>query len=373
MPGLKKRYLIAVLGAFLLGILLVPVGSHNLHDKIQQHVLEAEYGSATAFYFAGKPGIAPSSTESYESLIDKLKSLTPNVRWFAAFELAKRKDRRAVDAIIRAMRDPDTVRVCIMAQSLGRIKDPRALGPLTEAAFDFDNRDLRLCAIQSLGMLGDPRAIPKMIEALEMRNMPVAAASALARIGDERGVQPIINAAADNELTLWMVRALGELGSMKALSYLQTLSDNKKTIIQNAADESLWKISRLSHKNNVYRQLTDTLLTDENNKHRSWAAFKLGELEGEKGLKGLLQALSDVDHEVSGRAAAALIRIGKPALPHIRLKLSRKSNEKSYKYPVAIIAYIGNQSDIEILQNIAATSSAEISQIAQNSIRILQQ
>jgi len=371
MTSFRKRYLLIVLGALLLGFYLAPVGTLSLHDEIQQHLLEAEYGSATTFHFADKPNTAASSSESRESLIDKLKSLIPDIRWAAAFELANRRDRGAVEAIIRAMRDPDTVRVCVMAQALGRIKDPRALGPLTEAAFDLDNRDLRLCAIQSLGMLKDARAIPKLIEALETRNMPVAAADALARIGDERGVQPIINAAADNELTLWMVMALGELGSSQALPYLQTLSDNNKTIIKNSAQEARWKISRLSN-NNAASQLSETLLTDKNSRYRSWAAFKLGELKSQQGINSLLHALNDADHEVSGRAAAAIIRLGEPALQPVRLELSVASNEQAYKYATAIIAYIGNQTDLQTLQIITKNSTTEIAHIAQHSIQVLQ-
>lgn len=371
MAGFRKRYLLTVFGALLLGFYFAPVDTLNLHNEIQQHLLEAEYGSATTFYFADKPNTAASSSEPRASLIDKLKSLVPDIRWAAAFELANRKDRHAVEAIIRAMRDPDTVRVCVMAQALGRIKDPRALSPLTEAAFDLDNRDLRLCAIQSLGMLKDTRAIPKLIEALETRNMPVAAADALARIGDERGVVPIIKAAADNELTLWMVMALGELGSSQALPYLQTLSDNNKAIIKSSAQEARWKISRLSN-DNAASQLSETLLTDENSKHRSWAAFKLGELQNQQGVNSLLHALSDADREVSGRAAAAIIRIGEPALQAIRLMLSNYTSEQSHKYATAIIAYIGNQTDIQTLQMITINSTTEIAHIAQHSIQVLQ-
>ncbi|MES0328112.1 MAG: HEAT repeat domain-containing protein, partial [Gammaproteobacteria bacterium] len=183
MAQLKKKYFLVTIGVLFLGVAVFTNRDEqplDLHSHIQQHVLEAEYGSATTFHFASQPGIVSTSTESSTSLVGKLQANQADVRWFAAGELAKRKDKRAVEYIIKAMRDPtDTIRVCVMAQALGRIKDPRALGPLSAAAFDSTNRDLRLCAIQSLGMLGDPRAVPKLIEALETRNMTIAAASAL--------------------------------------------------------------------------------------------------------------------------------------------------------------------------------------------------
>lgn len=372
MAVIKKRYLIFILAGFLLGTCLVPVDPPTMHARLRQYILEAEYGSATTFLFAGKPGPVPDSVDSSDSLIAMLRSIVPEIRWFAAHELANRKDSRAVEAIINAMHDPDTVRVCVMAQALGRIKDPRALGPLTEAAFDYGNRDLRLCAIQSLGMIGDRGAIPKLIEALEAGNMPIAAADALARIGDDRGIQPIINAAADSELRLWMVMALGELGSSKALPYLQSLAEQNKKIVLVAAREAEWKISRLSNLKDVVHKLTNTLLTDENSKHRGWSAFKLGELHHPDGAQGLLLALSDSDDGVSGRAAAAMVRIGKPVLPIIRVNLSNNSDGKSYRYAAAIIAYIGDQSDIELLNDVMENSTAETAKVVNDSMRILQ-
>lgn len=175
-----------------------PAEQADLHTEIQQRLLEAEMGSATRFHFAtGSRAMVPDDTAT-DTLLGNLASSFPETRWQAAKQLAVRRDPRAVEAVIRAMRDPSgTLRVCVMASALGHLKDPRALSALTEAAFDPGNRDLRLCAIQSLGIIGDRAAVPTLIEALKANNMPVAAANALARMGDERGVTPIIQVAHD--------------------------------------------------------------------------------------------------------------------------------------------------------------------------------
>ncbi len=118
----------------------------------------------------------------------------------------------------------------------------RALGALTEAAFDKTNRDLRFCAIQSLGMIGDRRAVPKLNEALEARNNPVEAASSLARLGDARAVEPMIRAAEDPTLRFWMITALGELGNPQALPFLATQGNDPQPVIRETAAEAAWKI-----------------------------------------------------------------------------------------------------------------------------------
>lgn len=173
--------------------LLRPTPGVDIHGQIQQRLLEAEPGSSTTFHFSNGPQALVPDNMPTDFLLTQLESSSPETRWQAAEQLAVRRDPRAVDAVIRAMRDPEgTIRVCVMASALGHLKDPRALSALTEAAFDPVNRDLRLCAIQSLGMIGDSRAVPALIDALQACNTPIAAANAIARMGDERGVVPII-------------------------------------------------------------------------------------------------------------------------------------------------------------------------------------
>ena len=171
-----------VLAAVVVSMILLPrpTPGTDIHGQIQQRLLEAELGSSTTFHFAKRPWTLVPDSNPTDSLLTRLKSPSPETRWQAAEQLAVRRDPRAVDAVIRAMRDPGgTIRVCVMASALGHLKDPRALSALTEAAFDPVNRDLRLCAIQSLGMIGDRRAVPALIDALQAGNTPIAAANSI--------------------------------------------------------------------------------------------------------------------------------------------------------------------------------------------------
>jgi len=331
----------------------------DIHDRIQQRLLEAELGSSTNFYFAGVPRLPVPDGEPTDQLLSRLKSPAPENRWQAAEQLTVRHDPRIVTAIIRAMRDPKgTVRVCVMASALGHLKDPRALSALTEASLDPVNRDLRLCAVQSLGMLGDRRAIPALIKVLQAGKTPVAAANAIARMGDERGVKPLIEAAAHPGLRLWMVMALGELGSPSALRWLGSLSADPQPAVRRAAREAAWKIAHLSMPDPVHT-LAGILQKEASVEHRMWAAFRLGELGQPAAIPALVTALTDHEASVRSRAAAALIRTGAAAVPVITQSAHNARGQLQH-YAAAILGYIGKPPDIPVLQSIVNKSADKI-------------
>jgi len=347
-----------------------PSDSPDVHTELQQRLLEAELGSAKTFHFAGGSRRVPDGRDT-KTLLTHLTSSSPETRWQAADEIAIRHDARAVEAVIRAMRDPQgTIRVCVMASALGHLRDPRALSALTEAMFDSGNRDLRLCAIQSLGMIGDPAAVPSLIEALQANNTPVAAANAIARIGDGRGVEPIIQAAADPDKRLWMIMALGELGSATALPFLQSTMQAEKLSIRKASQEAVWKIEQLSATQPV-PALMAVLDNEAVTSRRMWAAFRLGEFRQVAAVAALIKALDDESRSVRGRAAAALIRMGDPALPSLRMQLQQPSAGVQI-YVAAILGYAGRREDIEILEPFARVQEpGELASVARRSIELI--
>lgn len=360
---------LVVSGGFLLWR---PAPQFDIHAGIQQRLLEAELGSATTFHFAGGTRARIPTDTTTDLLLTNLAASQAETRWQAAQELAVRREPRAVEAVIRAMRDPGgTLRVCVMASALGHLKDPRALSALTEAAFDPGNRDLRLCAIQSLGMIGDRRAVPALIEALKTGNNPVTAANAIARMGDKRGIEPMIEAAGDPQLRLWMVMALGELGSPEALPYLSSLVSAAKGSVRQAVAEAQWKIEQLSVPDPV-QALSAALEQESTIRRRTWAAFRLGELGRPEAIPALVRALDDKVHAVQGRAAAALIRTGAAALPVLRTLLASASGPVRL-YATAILGYAGNEEDIPLLQTLVASRADEgLAVVASRSIDLIE-
>lgn len=348
-----------LLGGVVLLLALRDRSVTDVHDRIQQRLLEAEYGSARSFHFAAPPAAPVGNGEPLGEVMSGLQAADPAARWAAAEELARRRDRRAVELVIAAMLDSeDTIRVCVMASALGRIGDPRALGPLSRAAFDPDNRDLRLCAIQALGMIGDTRALPDLVRALENRNMPVAAADALARLGDPRALAPLLSAAQDPELRLWMVRALGELGQAGAREALRRWADPaySEPRVRVAAAEALWKLERLAQPD-PGAALAAVLDGDADPDHRAWAAFRLGEIAQPTAIAALAAALGDPDSGVRERAAAGLIRIGAPAAAAVRPR-AVTAPQSQQRYAIAVLGYVGDARDLPLLESVARNAAA---------------
>jgi HEAT repeat protein len=84
-----------------------------------------------------------------------------------------------------------------------------------------------------------------------------------------------------------------------------------------------------------------------------WAAFRLGELHQPGSVPGLIAALHDPAREVQGRAAAALIRIGRPVIPAMK-QLAVRARGRAPIYAVAILGYTGGNDEITFLRSITA-------------------
>ena len=357
---MKTRCLI-VLCCILIGCSELPLPT--VHEQLRQHILEAEFGSAITISFAKKPVIPLPSQQDETLLVRQLKSSNKVTRWLAAEKLSYSANKDVVLALIDAMQDTSgTLRVCVMAQALGHLKDPRALSALTQAAFDPSNRDLRLCAIRSIGMIGDKSAVPELILALKQNNSPIQTANSLARLGDKRAVLPLIEAASNKTIRPWMIRALGELGKSDAVSYLSDelanrpadSNPNERKLIK----EALWKISILDQDKNI-EALSQVLLSDQDANRRMWSAYRLGEFRNEIAVNSLIRATHDLNTYVAGRAAAALVRINKVSLSAVRSALNQdviqpriNSTRVQGIYLYAVLGYIGNKGDIKKLEAI---------------------
>jgi len=149
--------------------------------------------------------------------------------------------------------------------------------------------------------------------------------------------------------------ALGELGNREAQAFLFSLANDPSDRVRQAASEAVWKIGLLSAADPV-QALIEVLRDDSSDTHRMWAAFRLGEFSMPAAIPGLIAALHDPVAEVQGRAAAALIRIGKPVLPAVK-QLADHGRGRASLYAVAILAYTGGKDEMTFLQSLAAVDA----------------
>lgn len=97
-----------------------------------------------------------------------LRRLTSNdfkTRWIAAEKLARYKNSRAVDALVRALNSSDSYLRARAAESLGKIGDHGAVEPLI-ASLERSG-DYAQASITALGQLGDARAAAPLVEKMK--------------------------------------------------------------------------------------------------------------------------------------------------------------------------------------------------------------
>lgn len=123
-------------------------------------------------------------------LIKALDHRHPAVRNTAFLALVEVADVSDVEPLIVALRNPSCFGAA--ARALGRIGDPRAVGPLVAELGGFFGTE----AADALGDIGDPRAVEPLVAALDDNwdLLVSSAASALGKIGDPRAVGPLADA-----------------------------------------------------------------------------------------------------------------------------------------------------------------------------------
>lgn len=165
----------------------------------------------------------PPSQAEVNRLIHQLQDTEPaenDLRADAAFALGQLGSKEALEPLIEALRDEDTVIRTEAAGALGGVRDSRAVEPLIRALYD-PQWEVRSNAALSLGALADARALPHLLTALEDPN---------------------------DEVRFWAARALGDLGDSRALPALQDTQANDSGItpegrIRDAAAQAIARIA----------------------------------------------------------------------------------------------------------------------------------
>jgi len=203
------------------------------------------------------------------------------------------------------------------AEILGRLKDPRAIGPLILALVD-EASEVREAAFEALKNFlfweksdAARSLVPKLIEALRDEN-PWArfiAAWSLGEIKDPRAVEPLIATLKDKDFRVrWnAAKALGEIGDPKAVKPLIAALKDEDSWVRWRAAEALGEI-----KDSKALEPLIEALKDENSGVCSSAAFALGKIQDPKAVEPLIEALKDKDSWVRWNAAEALGKIKDP-------------------------------------------------------------
>ena len=275
----------------------------HLESKIEQLKLEVSQKSIKLLE------IQPDKADP-KPLIEAIKSEYPEVRIFAAKELAKIKEPSIVEVLINAILDEqEDVRVEVV-QALGEIGDERAVSPLINTLED-ESPVIREKAAKALGLLGKREAVEPLISASnDSNNLPIVCSiiEALGQIGDNRGAESLIVYLKHKEPKIreCAAAALGKLRDNLAVeSLIAALNDEQERVRWYAAD-SLGKIG-----NPVCVESLIKLLSDTSARVRESVVTALGQIGNPQAIESLIKALKDVDKRVAEQAAESLVNVRK--------------------------------------------------------------
>ena len=142
-----------------------------------------------------------------------LDDVDERVRKAALMALVTQGDPGARAALEAELEADDAERIVAAAATLGRAKSQASVPALLKA-FRTNNAAVAEAVAEALGETGDRIAAPLLCMALEHGFVPVTAANSLGRIGDERAIGPLVRAlegSKDGELRASAARALGRI------------------------------------------------------------------------------------------------------------------------------------------------------------------
>ncbi|MDN3514653.1 MAG: HEAT repeat domain-containing protein [Candidatus Brocadia sp.] len=301
----------------------------QLESKIAQMKLEVAEKSIKLLE------IRPDKSDP-KPLIEAIKSDYPEVRIFAAKELAKIKDPSVIDVLINAISDKEEgVRIEVV-QALGEIGGERAVKPLIDAMED-KSLVVREKAAKALGKLGKREAKEALIAALNNNtdlSILCTVIEALGQIGDTGAVIPLMVFLTHKESKIreCTAAALGKLHDRRAVeSLIAALNDEQERVRWYAAD-SLGKIG-----DPVCVESLMKLLSDVSARVRESAVTALGQIGNQRAIESLIKALQDADKRVAEQAAESLVNIKKMDFDTMDTVATTFYTNKDYKRAEAIL------------------------------------
>ncbi len=122
-------------------------------------------------------------------------------------------------ALLKHSDDSVQTQALVLAE---RFEDPRVVEPVCRLLGE-DDWWLRIGACDTLGRLKDTRAVPHLVKALQDEESRWAAIDALAEIGAQESIKPLAGLLSDKrtEVRVEVVRALGRFGDERGLSLLK--------------------------------------------------------------------------------------------------------------------------------------------------------
>ena len=311
----------------------------DVEELILQLNSEYEWRRSAACAALGTTG----DVRALGPLIERLGDTDRWVRARACEALGKIGDPRAVEPLIQRLDDADWGVRRAACVGLGGTADPTAVEPLLRQAVHGYDEDVRRAARKALVAIGAP-AVPAVITRLGSENGYVrkAACEALGRMADPRAVGPLINRLADAYPPVRRVAclALGRIGDRRALdplitsltdAYLPTRRAARKALAQleegrlanvigkclDAGEGTLGEMAAMLKEGDSRPiEILIRTLTQAKAEVRQRACRALAQLGDRRAVEPLIQRLGDKDQDVRRTTCEALGQIEDPRAVH---------------------------------------------------------
>lgn len=221
------------------------------------------------------------------------------------------EEERAISALVERVKEDEipTVRANAVL-ALGHVGDEVGKKALEDGADDKD-WEVRHDAAIAMGEYRDERFINALYSLLEddQTDVQKKAIEALGKIGEEEKGEKIISELEEfldfPELKKEVVKAIGQIGSAKALDPLAKVFEDGEREVREVAVQGIGKLE-----GEEAEKILLEALKDESWRIREEAAASLGERGGEEAVEPLLEALEDEKDHVVEETLKSLGKLG---------------------------------------------------------------
>ncbi len=292
-------------------------------------------------------GSETSNRKELTQNIADLKSPDPNNASRAAAFLGASGEMRAVEPLIEALNNNDSMVKYSASAALQKLGTPAV--PTMITRLDNDNAEFVVQLVEILGMISDPQAVMPLCHLLSLKmsyKVRMAVVKALGNLRDPRSIKPLISVmkeklSAERHLAM---EPLVKIGASALDPLLAELKSNDPDVVRIAAD-ALVEIGEPR----ATEPLIDVFKTTDSNAVRISLVAALGKIGDEKAIPVLLAALNDEMPVVRRLAAASLAKIGKPAVDELVNVLQSGDSPALRKSAASVLGKIGDAQAVPVL------------------------
>ncbi len=185
---------------------------------------------------------------SIPDLVKALADTDKRVRASAARALSALRDPSSLNALVIALDDESPYVAYAAARALGSLKDSRAFEPLLKALEDPAAREVWKYGKDFLNHSVRLKAYAKTLKSLEYVDVREAAAYSLGIMRDPRAVQPLSSLLSDDNDRLrgLVALSLGRIKDLRAKAPLIAVARDKSSFVRKCVDRALRMLAQQS-------------------------------------------------------------------------------------------------------------------------------